>query len=70
MKFNRLAIGTVLAVGVVMAAASAGAQEMKFFRIASGSAGGTYYPMAGLIAQVIGAVCKTLSPSRNQHMVL
>ena len=37
-----------------MAAASAGAQEMKFFRIASGSAGGTYYPMAGLIAQVIG----------------
>jgi TRAP transporter TAXI family solute receptor len=26
---------------------------MKFFRIASGSAGGTYFPMAGLLAQVI-----------------
>lgn len=30
------------------------AQDMKFFRIASGSAGGTYYPMAGLLAQVVG----------------
>jgi TRAP transporter TAXI family solute receptor len=29
------------------------AQQMQFFRIASGSAGGTYFPMAGLIAQVI-----------------
>ena len=29
------------------------AQDMKFFRIASGSAGGTYFPMAGLLAQVI-----------------
>jgi len=29
------------------------AQEMQFFRIASGSAGGTYFPMAGLLSQVI-----------------
>ncbi|MDA7947731.1 MAG: TAXI family TRAP transporter solute-binding subunit [Hyphomicrobiaceae bacterium] len=32
---------------------SAQSQDMKFFRIASGSAGGTYFPMAGLLAQVI-----------------
>jgi len=29
------------------------AQKMLFFRIASGAAGGTYFPMAGLLAQVI-----------------
>lgn len=29
------------------------AQEMQFFRIASGSAGGTYFPMAGILSQVI-----------------
>ncbi len=38
---------------VSIAAGAAQAQEMKFFRIASGSAGGTYFPMAGLLAQVI-----------------
>ncbi len=48
----------VLSVGAALVAASAlfgatQAQEMKFFRIASGSAGGTYFPMAGLLAQVI-----------------
>ncbi|PIW26282.1 MAG: immunogenic protein [Rhodospirillales bacterium CG15_BIG_FIL_POST_REV_8_21_14_020_66_15] len=34
-------------------AGTAGAQKMLFFRIASGAAGGTYFPMAGLLAQVI-----------------
>ena len=29
------------------------AQEMKFFKIASGSAGGTYFPMAGIIANAV-----------------
>ena len=29
------------------------AQDMKFFRIGSGSAGGTYFPIAGLIANAI-----------------
>ena len=38
---------------VSLAAGAVQAQEMKFFRIASGSAGGTYFPMAGLLAQVI-----------------
>ncbi len=36
-----------------LAAATVQAQEQQFFRIASGSAGGTYFPMAGLLAQVI-----------------
>ena len=47
---------TLLAGAVIAATAFVGtaeAQEMKFFRIASGSAGGTYFPMAGLLAQVI-----------------
>ena len=34
-------------------AGAAEAQKMLFFRIASGAAGGTYFPMAGLLAQVI-----------------
>ncbi len=33
--------------------ASAHAQEMKFFRIGTGGAGGTYYPIGGLIANAI-----------------
>lgn len=36
-----------------MHAGTAMAQKMLFFRIASGAAGGTYFPMAGLLAQVI-----------------
>ncbi len=41
------------ALTAVLAPTSAQAQKMQFFRIASGSAGGTYFPMAGLLAQVI-----------------
>lgn len=52
MKFTR-----ILTAGAVFAAAAAfatvQAQEMKFFKIASGSAGGTYYPIAGLIANAV-----------------
>jgi TRAP transporter TAXI family solute receptor len=32
---------------------SAGAEEMKFFRIGTGGTGGTYYPIGGLIAHCI-----------------
>ena len=52
MKFTR-----ILVAGAALAAAAAfatvQAQEMKFFKIASGSAGGTYYPIAGLIANAV-----------------
>lgn len=41
----------VLALGV----GTGSAQEMKFFRIGTGGAGGTYYPIGGLIAQCISS---------------
>ncbi len=37
----------------LLAVAGAQAQEMKFFRIGTGSAGGTYFPIGGLIANAI-----------------
>ena len=52
MKFLKtLAVTATIAASAV--AGNAEAQKMQFFRIASGSAGGTYFPMAGLLAQVI-----------------
>lgn len=50
--FSAAAVLAVTAGGII-SGTPAQSQEMKFFRIASGSAGGTYYPMAGLLAQVI-----------------
>jgi len=43
---------TVFAVGTM---GHVNAQDMKFFRIGSGSAGGSYYPIAGLISQSISS---------------
>lgn len=44
----------VLAAAAILAGGGgAAAQDMKFFRIASGAAGGIYFPMAGIIAQAI-----------------
>jgi TRAP transporter TAXI family solute receptor len=51
MKFRTSFVAA--AVFGLVASASSQAQEMQFFRIASGSAGGTYFPMAGLLSQVI-----------------
>ncbi len=42
-----------LAVATVALAGAAQAQDMKFFRIGTGGAGGTYYPIGGLIANAI-----------------
>lgn len=53
MKSKLMLLAATLGVVVLAAGHSAEAQKMKFFRIASGSAGGTYFPMAGLLAQVI-----------------
>jgi TRAP transporter TAXI family solute receptor len=39
--------------GALLSAAPAQSQEMKFFRIGTGSAGGTYFPIGGLIANAI-----------------
>ena len=42
-----------LAVLGVACAAALGAQEMRFFRIGTGGIAGTYYPIGGLIADII-----------------
>jgi len=41
------------AVGTVFAAGTVSAQDMKFFRIGTGGAGGTYFPIGGIIANAI-----------------
>ncbi len=48
---TKLAVAAAAAL-LVLAGASH-AQEMKFFRIGTGGAGGTYYPIGGLIANAI-----------------
>ncbi len=53
---NQIKLKSVLgaiAVAGIVSAASVSAQEMKFFRIGTGGAGGTYFPIGGLIAQAI-----------------
>ena len=53
MNLKTVAYSAALISAVVVGSTAAQAQKVKFFRIASGSAGGTYFPMAGLLAQVI-----------------
>lgn len=49
-KVLGIALGAVLLAGSV-----AQAQDMKFFRIGTGSAGGTYFPIGGIIANGISS---------------
>ena len=54
MKFHtKLAVALVA--GLVGLGSAAQAQEMKFFRIGTGGAGGTYFPIGGLIANAISS---------------
>jgi hypothetical protein len=48
-----LAAAMLLAFGVGATVDEARSQDMTFFRIGSGSAGGTYFPIAGLIANAV-----------------
>ena len=48
--FKRLTLAAVVA---VMAATTANAQELRFFRIGTGGTAGTYYPIGGLLANAI-----------------
>jgi TRAP transporter TAXI family solute receptor len=48
---SRLAAAGI--VGLIALGGVAQAQEMKFFRIGTGGAGGTYYPIGGLIANAV-----------------
>ncbi|HET8728748.1 MAG TPA: TAXI family TRAP transporter solute-binding subunit [Alphaproteobacteria bacterium] len=50
-SFKHLAVAAVAAAGI--AAGTAEAQEMKFFRIGTGGTAGTYFPIGGLIANAI-----------------
>ena len=52
MKLSSRVFGAVLA-GAMLAGGVAEAQEMRFFRIGTGSAGGTYFPIGGIIANAI-----------------
>jgi TRAP transporter TAXI family solute receptor len=46
-------LGLVALAGLFIAAGVSHAQEMKFWRIGTGGAGGTYFPIGGLIANAI-----------------
>lgn len=50
---NLKTITAALAVATLALGSAAHAQEMKFWRIGTGGAGGTYYPIGGLIANAI-----------------
>ncbi len=52
MKVTRNFLAAALT-GALLSGMSAQAQEMRFFRIGTGSAGGTYFPIGGLIANAI-----------------
>ena len=54
MKFHK-AFMAVLAAGTILAAGIAHAQSPTFFRIGTGGAGGTYFPIGGTIANGISA---------------
>jgi TRAP transporter TAXI family solute receptor len=61
-RIGRRALG-MAAAGAAMAPAIGRAQAPQFFRIGTGSAGGTYYPIGGIIANAIscppGGACNT-----------
>ena len=54
MKFKGKLLAAVVA-GLALIGGLAEAQEMKFFRIGTGGAGGTYFPIGGLIANAISS---------------
>ena len=54
MKLKGKLLAAVIA-GMTLAGGVAEAQEMKFWRIGTGGAGGTYFPIGGLIANAISS---------------
>jgi len=52
-KVRTRSLGLVLAVAVAGFAAGAVANQLSFFRIGTGSTGGTYFPIGGLIANAV-----------------
>ena len=62
MTFRRSMLAAAVAAGLALPGV-ASAQAPTFFRIGTGSAGGTYYPIGGIIANALscppGAPCNT-----------
>ncbi|MGJ3258370.1 MAG: TAXI family TRAP transporter solute-binding subunit [Rhodospirillales bacterium] len=52
-RWLRLGLVTGLLLGAVSTHSPAHAEDLRFFKIASGSSGGTYFPVASLLARVI-----------------
>ena len=52
---KHLKITAVMALAATLATAVVHAQDAKFFRIGTGGAGGTYFPIGGLLANAISA---------------
>lgn len=52
-SYGKTVIQILAGASLALGAAVASAQSPTFFRIASGSAGGTYYPIAGLLANAV-----------------
>ena len=52
MRHHRLIVATAVAAAITFAGTAA-AQERVFFGIATGGTGGTYYPLGGMLAQLI-----------------
>jgi TRAP transporter TAXI family solute receptor len=53
MTIGKWAAATIAALAIGVAAAGASAQQMQFFRIGTGGTAGTYYPLAGVIANAV-----------------
>ncbi len=53
--FRAALVLPLLALGLTLAAASVVAQDIRFFRIGTGSTAGTYFPVGGLIASAISS---------------
>lgn len=51
---GRFVLGVAMALSI-LTCGQASAQELRFFRVATGSTAGTYYPIGGLIADAISA---------------
>ncbi|MCP4328656.1 MAG: TAXI family TRAP transporter solute-binding subunit [Alphaproteobacteria bacterium] len=47
------AVGVLLGCAIAVLAGAAAAQQLSFFRIGTGSTGGTYFPIGGLLASLI-----------------
>ena len=69
-------VGLAALAGLLLAGSVGHAQEMKFWRIGTGGAGGTYFPIGGLIANAIsnppgsrpcdkGGACGRQEPGRD-----